>query len=71
MSEKCPCVDCITLAICKAVIYDNDLFVSLVVRCSLFNEYCDINDFVEHSEKYQTLINIFKKENYGQEMSMR
>ena len=62
--KKCPCINCITLPICKARIKDGDLFVSLVTRCSLFNNYCTINDFVFHSEKYQTLMDIFG-DNHG------
>ena len=59
LKAECPCIDCITLGICKASIKEDGLFVNLVVRCSLIEKYCGISDFVCHSEKYKTVIDIF------------
>lgn len=37
---KCPCHNCITLAICKGVMdKHNGLWVYLSLKCSLFEEY--------------------------------
>lgn len=38
MKSKCPCVDCITLGICKGVMDRSFGFFGLSDRCSLFKE---------------------------------
>lgn len=37
---KCPCIDCITLAICKGIMFDGfGIYTLLSKRCSIFKEF--------------------------------
>ena len=45
MEDKCPCIDCVVLAICNARIQrfkDYDYYILLIRRCSLYKEYYNI-----------------------------
>ena len=45
MDKKCPCINCITLAICKArMIGHSGIYRILSPKCSLIKHYCDDDD---------------------------
>ena len=62
MDKKCPCKDCITLAICKArMIGDFRIYKILSPKCSLIKKYCDNYYFNIRSIERTTLLKIFNQ----------
>jgi len=62
MKRKCPCKNCITLAMCKAIMRDKFTFLPLRMRCSIFNEHYDYNEqhmSISSKEKI-VLLKLFK-----------
>jgi hypothetical protein len=57
LKTECPCVDCITLGICKAAVSDGDsMYWTLAPKCSLFMEYYTFN---LSDLRRQTLVELF------------
>ena len=60
MKIKCPCVNCITLAICKASMKTKFGFESLRFRCSIFSEHYDYRYMNPDSTERKFLLQFFK-----------
>lgn len=62
MKSNCPCINCITLGMCKAAIKPNlnyGIDIKLSERCSIFKEfYTDKNLFIDLDE-WQVLLDLF------------
>jgi len=60
MNTKCPCIDCITLAICKAQMQEKFAFAWLRARCSLFGDYYNYRYMNPDSLERIFLLKLFK-----------
>jgi len=57
MINKCPCINCITLGMCKAAVSNRvAIYPTLAPKCSLFMEYYTFN---LSDLKRQTLVELF------------
>jgi len=60
MNSKCPCIDCITLGICKALMQDKFEFAVLRSKCSLFGDYYNYRYMNPSSSERIFLMKLFK-----------
>ena len=68
-NNKCPCVDCITLSICKAFMSDRFGFSGLSNRCSLFRDRYT-HYFISDNPERIFLLSLFKPIAYKNRIKM-
>jgi len=61
-----PCVDCITLGICKAFMSEHYGFLNLEDRCSIFKDHYEGKVYSPDHPEMLFLLKLFKPQDYEQ-----
>lgn len=59
-TNKCPCVNCITFAICKSQMQDKFAFSWLRIKCSIFCDHYNYRYMNPDSDERIFLLKLFK-----------
>ncbi len=60
MKNQSPCIDCITLGVCKALMNDQYGLSILMHKCSIFEEYYNYKYIIPGSAESIFLLKLFK-----------
>ena len=67
MKIECPCVDCITLGICKGIMSENfGIYTHLSKRCSIFKEFYQNRYFAPDDPEKLFIMRLFPQRSTSQ-----